>query len=93
MARPYRFMVTLGAMSEPTLHPAPPPAGLATHGRGEYEYRVLMIARDMSRSQARRLLVELAEHEHWEVALVRLYAGGARRVWLRRRIIRVVRTA
>jgi len=86
-------MVTLGAMSEPTLHPAPPPAGLATHGRGEYEYRVLMIARDMSRSQARRLLVELAEHEHWEVALVRLYAGGARRVWLRRRIIRVVRTA
>ncbi len=86
-------MVTLGAMSEPTLHPAPPPAGHPAQGRGEYEYRVLMISRHTSRSQARRVLAELAEHEHWEVALVRLYTGGARRVWLRRRIIRVVRTA
>jgi hypothetical protein len=80
-------------MSEPTLHPAPPPTGHAPHGRGDYEYRVLALPRQMSRPQARRLLAELAEHEHWEIAVVRLYPGGARRVWLRRRIIRVVRTA
>ncbi|WP_373694864.1 MULTISPECIES: DUF5703 family protein [Kineococcus] len=59
----------------------------------QYEYRVLTIPRETSRADARRLLTEEAEYGRWELARVRLYLGGARKVWLRRRIIRVARTA
>lgn len=59
----------------------------------DYEYRVLQIPRTLSRADARRLLTEEAEYGRWELSRVRLYAGGARRVWLRRRIIRVQRTS
>lgn len=60
---------------------------------GDYEYRLLVLSCRLGRSQTQRMLAELAEHGHWEIARVRLYWGGARRVWVRRRIIRVVRTA
>ena len=85
-------MVTLVAMSEPTLRPAPPIPGNLPQGAGDYEYRVLNLPRSLSRGQVRSLLADLAEQGHWELAVVRLYEGGSRRVWLRRRIIRVVRT-
>jgi hypothetical protein len=58
----------------------------------DYEYRVLQLPRSLSRAEARRLLTEHAEYGHWELSRVRLYAGGKRQVWLRRRIIRVQRT-
>jgi hypothetical protein len=80
-------MVTMTAHRLPA--PPPPPAGAT----GDYEYRLLVIPRGTSRSEARRQLTEHAEYGHWELARVRLYAGGARQVWLRRKIIRVVRTA
>ncbi len=54
-----------------------------------YEYRVLTLGRGTSRGEARRLLTEHAELGRWELARTRLYAGGERKVWLRRRIIRV----
>ncbi len=69
--------------------PVPPP----TAASGDYEYRLLTIPRATSRAEARRLLTEHAEYGHWELARVRLYAGGVRQVWLRRKIIRVTRTA
>lgn len=56
---------------------------------GQYEYRVLTIGRATSRNDARRMLTEEAEYGRWELARTRLYAGGERKVWLRRRIIRV----
>jgi hypothetical protein len=59
----------------------------------QYEYRVLTLPRETSRSEARRLLTEHAEYGHWELARVRLYLGGHRKVWLRRKIIRVARTS
>jgi hypothetical protein len=59
----------------------------------DYEYRVLEFPRTFSRADARRLLTEHAEYGRWELSRVRLYAGGARKVWLRRRIIRVQRTS
>jgi hypothetical protein len=68
-------------------------AGPGAPAVGEYEYRVLTFPRAVSRSEARRLLTEHAEYGHWELARVQLYMGGARRVWLRRRIMRVARTA
>ena len=59
---------------------------------GEYEYRVLSLPRGTSRAEARQLLTEHAEYGRWELARVRVSMSGHRRVWLRRKIIRVVRT-
>jgi hypothetical protein len=64
-----------------------------TPANDQYEYRVLTLSRETTRSDARRLLTEHAEYGHWELARVRLYMGGSRKVWLRRKIIRVARTA
>jgi len=35
------------------------------------------------------MLTEQAEYGRWELARTRLFAGGERKVWLRRKIIRV----
>lgn len=64
------------------------PYDAAQHAR-EYEYRVVTIPRTTSRGDARRLLTEQAEYGRWELARTLLYTGGDRKVWLRRRIIRV----
>ena len=58
----------------------------------EYEYRVLRFTRDVSRADIRRTLADHAEYGHWELARLRLFADGSRKVVLRRRVIRVVRT-
>ena len=62
-------------------------------GMAEYEYRQLFLPRGTSRKAAHRLLTDEAEYGHWELDRLRLYADGTRRVVLRRRVIRVVRTA
>ena len=59
----------------------------------EYEYRDLQFPRDVSRSAVLSLLTEYAEYGKWELARVRLYPSGERRVRLRRRLMRVARTA
>jgi hypothetical protein len=56
---------------------------------GHYEYRVVSIPRSTSRSDTSRLLTDEAEYGRWELARVVLYVGGERKVWLRRKIIRV----
>ncbi len=60
---------------------------------GEYEYQQLYLPRGTSRQEARRLLTDHAEYGHWELARLRLFPDGSRRVVLRRRVIRVLRTA
>jgi Family of unknown function (DUF5703) len=60
---------------------------------GDYEYQHLYLPRGTSRSAARRLLTDHAEYGHWELARLRLFPDGSRRVVLRRRVIRAVRTA
>ena len=67
------------------------PAGSAGSGP-TYEYRVLTLPRGTTRSEARVLLTEQAEYGRWELARVLLHLGGTRKVWLRRRILRVRRT-
>ena len=62
-------------------------------GMGEWEYQHLFLPRGTSRSAARRLLTDHAEYGHWELARLRLLPDGSRRVVLRRKVIRVVRTA
>lgn len=59
----------------------------------DFEYRVIEMPRGTTRAEARRALTDHAEYGRWELARVRLEFGGARRVWLRRRIIRVSRSA
>jgi hypothetical protein len=59
---------------------------------GQYEYRVITLPRTTSRNDARRLLTEQAEYGRWELARTVLYEGGERRVWLRRKILRVQST-
>jgi hypothetical protein len=47
---------------------------------------------DTTVPDARRLLTEEAEYGRWELARTRLYIGGRRKVWLRRKVIRVSST-
>ena len=61
-------------------------------GMAEYEFQQILLPRGTTRGEARRLLTERAEYEHWELARLRLYPDGTRRVTLRRRVIRVART-
>lgn len=70
----------LDAMTAATRHPA------------EFEYKVLAVGRDADRSELRQQLTDAAEYGKWELARTRIYLGGHRKVWLRRRIIRVART-
>ena len=58
----------------------------------DYEYRRMVLPRGTGRNAAQRLLAEAAEHEHWELARLRLYPDGRRNVVLRRRILRVKST-
>ena len=78
------------AASSPPTRPA---VDGASPGAGEYEFRMLTLPRGITRAEARRLLTDEAEYGHWELARVQLFMGGKRRIWLRRRIMRVARTA
>ncbi|WP_235536125.1 DUF5703 family protein [Nocardioides sp. Root190] len=63
-------------------------------GRGvEWEFDQVTFDRGFSRNQVTRLLVERAEHGGWELDRLQIGADGKRRVVLRRKIIRAVRTA
>ncbi len=48
----------------------------------------MYVPRGVSRRAATQLLTEHAEYGYWELARMRLYPDGSRRVRLRRRIIR-----
>ena len=66
---------------------------MATGRASTWEYREITLPRGTARDAARAALVELAEHGSWELARLRLYSDGRRRVWLRRKVLRAVRTA
>ncbi len=52
---------------------------------GEWEYRPVKLPGDVSRRTAAVRLAVQAEFGGWELSRVRLYPGGVRKVWLRRR--------
>ncbi|GAA4381678.1 hypothetical protein GCM10023088_46420 [Actinomadura verrucosospora] len=58
----------------------------------EYTYLVLSLPRGTTRDAARRIMTEHAEHGGWELDRLRLYPDGRRRIQLRRKVIRAVRT-
>lgn len=59
----------------------------------EWEFDKITFSRDWSRNVVTKLLVERAEHGGWELDRVRITPDGTRRVILRRKIIRMARTA
>ena len=59
----------------------------------EWEFDKVSFTREFSRNVVTKLLVERAEHGGWELDRVRITDDGIRRVILRRKIIRAVRTA
>ena len=56
------------------------------------QWRIVDIPRDITRAEAAQMLSEQAEYGRWELARSQLFIGGARRVWLRRRAMRVERS-
>lgn len=52
---------------------------------GDWEYRPVQLPGDVSRMTAAVRLAIQAEFGGWELSRVRLYPGGLRKVWLRRR--------
>ena len=52
---------------------------------GDWEYRPVQLPGDVSRVTAAVRLAIQAEFGGWELSRVRLYPGGVRKVWLRRR--------
>lgn len=58
----------------------------------QYEYLVLTLSPGDSLPEARRRLVEHSEYGKWELERSKLYFGGGRRFWLRRRVMQVQRT-
>ena len=58
----------------------------------QYEYLVLTVSPEDSLPEARRRLVEHSEYGKWELQRSILYRGGARRYWMRRRVMRVEST-
>ncbi|GAA2012080.1 MULTISPECIES: DUF5703 family protein [Nocardioides] len=59
----------------------------------EWEFDKVTFDRHFSRNVVTKLLVERAEHGGWELDRVRIGSDGTRRVILRRKIIKAVRTA
>ena len=62
------------------------------HRRDNWEYLVMTVAPRDSLAAARRRVVEHAEYGKWELQRSILYRGGARRYWMRRRVMRVEST-
>ncbi|MBB5831410.1 hypothetical protein HNR70_001223 [Brachybacterium aquaticum] len=58
----------------------------------DYEFQIITVPRGSSIGQVRKELAEQAEYGRWEHARTRLYMGGGKKVWMRRRIIRVQST-
>ncbi|MCU1634082.1 MAG: hypothetical protein JWM61_2734 [Micrococcaceae bacterium] len=62
------------------------------YGR-QYEYLVLTVHAGESLPAARKLVTEHAEYGKWELERSCIFMGGSRRYWLRRKVLRVERTA
>lgn len=58
-----------------------------------WEFKELSLPRDLPREEARQMLTASVEHGNWELDQSRIFRDGRRRVRLRRRVYRMVRTA
>lgn len=58
----------------------------------DYEFQIITVPRGSSVSAVRASLTDQAEYGRWELVRTRLFVDGGKKVWLRRRIIRVQST-
>ena len=58
-----------------------------------WEFREISFSREADRESTRELLTFKAERGRWELDQTRIYRDGRRKIRLRRKIIRVARTA
>jgi len=72
-----------------TLQPVRPGRGANSR---DYEYLIVSLRPDESAPLAFQRVREHAEYGKWELERSRLYIGGGRQFWLRRRVMRVERT-
>ena len=63
-----------------------------TTSAAHWEYREISMPRGTAREVARSTLTEFAETEHWELARLILFPDGRRKIWLRRKVMRVRKT-
>ncbi len=75
------------------IHSSTRPQGQRPGHAVEWEFDKVTFSREFPRTVVTKLLVERAEHGGWELDRVRIGADGTRRIVLRRKIIRAVRTA
>ena len=68
-------------------------ATLSRDADQRYEYLLLTVAPHEKVGEARARLREHAEYGKWELVRSVLLYGGTRKYWLRRRVMRVERTA
>ncbi|MDO5492101.1 MAG: DUF5703 family protein [Nesterenkonia sp.] len=54
-----------------------------------WEYMVVTCQPRESLGEVRRRLIDHAEYGKWELRRTRIYSGGTRRYWLRRRVMKV----
>jgi hypothetical protein len=59
---------------------------------GAYETREVALSAATERGDAARRLTDEAEYGRWEMDRSAMYWGGARRVWLRRKVLKVEST-
>ncbi|GAB3285675.1 hypothetical protein GCM10027449_31230 [Sinomonas notoginsengisoli] len=59
----------------------------------QYEYLVLSVGPRESIADARQRVREHSEYGRWELERSRLYMGGGRQYWLRRKVMVVERTS
>jgi hypothetical protein len=61
--------------------------------RATWEFKEVALPRDLPREEIRQMLTASIERGNWELDQSRIFRDGRRRVRLRRRVYRVVRTA
>ena len=69
------------------------PSGARKGVSRRYETRMVHIPYGTSRADARQLLADHAEYGQWEMQRAVTFRDGSRRVWLRRRVMTVRKTA
>ncbi|MDR3201987.1 MAG: DUF5703 family protein [Bifidobacteriaceae bacterium] len=69
-----------------------PPSDRWLAAGGAYESRVIAVPATVPRSEAQHRIADQAEYGRWELAKSTMYWGGARRMVLRRKAIKVAST-
>jgi len=54
-----------------------------------WEIREVSLPKKVSRKEAVKTLTELAEYGRWELVRTRIYPNGVKRMWVKKKVMRV----